>query len=265
MNINKELETRFEYAKIFAKEAGRLLLKRFKKRKLVIEKKGEIDLVTDADKKAEAYIIGSIFNKFPQDSVLAEETGRVNIENSSFRWIIDPLDGTTNFAQKFYLFAVSIAVEYENEIKIGVVYIPYFDELYYALKGKGAFLNGDEIKVSQKDKLINSVIATGFPYSKNTDNDNNLKEHNKMITKCRDIRRAGSAAIDLVYTACGIWDGYWEKKLKPWDIAAGSLIVEEAKGICKDIKGGKFDYMSGNIVSGNPKIVELINKILTED
>lgn len=253
-----DIESRIEYAKIFAKGAGKVLLKRFKKRKLVIEKKGDIDLVTDADKKAEAHIIGSIFNKFPEDSILAEESGEIPVKNSKYRWIIDPLDGTTNFAQKFYLFAVSIAIEGESGIEGGVVYIPYFDELYYARKGKGAFLNNDPIKVAQKEKLINSVLATGFPYSKNENNDNNLEEHNKMIIKCRDIRRAGSAAIDLVYTASGIWDGYWEKKLKPWDIAAGALIVKEAGGVVKALNAENFDYMSGDIVAGNEKIVNLM-------
>jgi len=257
-----DIEKRIEYAKIFAKGAGKVLLKRFKKRKLVIEKKGDIDLVTDADKKAEAHIIGSIFNKFPEDSILAEESGDILVKNSKYRWIIDPLDGTTNFAQKFYLFAVSIAIEKENKIEGGVIYIPYFDEMYYAIKGKGAFLNNDKIKVSEKEKLINSVIATGFPYSKNVNNDNNLKEHNKMIIKCRDIRRAGSAAIDLAYTASGIWDGYWEKKLKPWDIAAGALIVKEAGGTIKGVSGTSFDYMSGDIIAGNNKIVDLMLEVI---
>jgi myo-inositol-1(or 4)-monophosphatase len=259
----KDIKNRLKYAKIFAKGAGEILLKRFKKRKLLIEKKGDIDLVTDADKKAEAHILGSIFNRFPEDSILAEESGEIfNNGKSPYRWIIDPLDGTTNFAQKFYLFAVSIAVEYINEIVIGVIYIPYFDELYYAYKGGGAFLNDDNIKVSQKEKLINSVIATGFPYSKNENQDNNLKEHNKIITKCRDIRRCGSAAIDLVYTASGIWDGYWEKKLKPWDIAAGSLIVKEAGGEVRGLEGKEFDYMKGNIVAGNKIIVDSITDII---
>ena len=257
-----DIENRIKYAKIFAKGAGKVLLKRFKKRKLVIEKKGDIDLVTDADKKAEAHIIGSIFNKFPEDSILAEESGEIAVKNSKYRWIIDPLDGTTNFAQKFYLFAVSIAIEGENGIEGGVIYLPYFDEMYHAVKGGGAYLNDDEIKVSQKEKLINSVVATGFPYSKNENSDNNLTEHNKMITNCRDIRRAGSAAIDLVYTACGVWDGYWEKKLKPWDIAAGALIVSEAGGIVKGLNGENFDYMSGDIVAGNETIVDLMLDVI---
>jgi myo-inositol-1(or 4)-monophosphatase len=254
------IENRVKYAKIFAKDAGKILLKRFRKIELIVEKKGEIDLVTEADKKAEAHIIGSIFNKFPEDSILAEESGIIDVKDSNYHWIIDPLDGTTNFAQKFYLFAVSIAIEGKNGIEGAVIYIPYFDEMYSAIKNQGAFLNDNKIMVSQKEHLIDTVLATGFPYSKNIDTNNNLEEHNKIITKCRDIRRAGSAAIDLAYTASGVWDGYWEKKLQPWDIAAGALIVEEAGGILKTMDGSKFNYMNGEIVSGNEKIVDLIIK-----
>jgi len=229
----------------------------------VIEK-GPTDYVTELDKRAEDIIISSLKKTYPRHSYLSEEIGEIKGkgEDADSVWIIDPLDGTTNFAQKFYLFAVSIAIEINNNIEGGVIYIPYFDEMYYAIKGKGAYLNENPIRVSQKENLINSVIATGFPYSKNNNSDNNLEEHNKMIIKCRDIRRAGSAAIDLVYTASGIWDGYWEKELKPWDIAAGALIVEEAGGIVKGLNGEKFDYISGNIIAGNKKMVNLMIDVI---
>ncbi len=258
----KIINERVEYAKEFAKGAGEILLKRFRNNDLIIENKGTIDLVTDADKKSEAYIIGSIFNKFPEDSILAEESGDIEVKDSSFRWIIDPLDGTTNFAHGFYLFSISIALECDGEIVGGVVYIPYLREMFHAIKDCGAFLNDELIHVSDKTELINSVIATGFPYSKSEDDDNNLKEHNKMILVCQDIRRTGSAAIDLSYTAMGIWDGYWEKKLNPWDISAGALIVKEAGGSIYSILGKEFNYMEGNIACGNKIISKLIVDVI---
>ncbi|MBN2693691.1 inositol monophosphatase [bacterium] len=255
--MNKHLE----YAKQFAKEAGVLILKKFRN-PLEIEKKGVVDIVTDADKKAEAYIIGSIYHRFPQDSILAEESGEIDKKSSSYRWIIDPIDGTTNFAQGFSMFAVSIGIEYEGELVIGVVYIPHLNELFYAIKGGGAYLNDKKISISSKTDLIDSVWATGFPYNKRETNNNNLLEHNKAILACRDIRRAGSAAIDMVYTACGIWDGYWEKGIKPWDIAAGYVIVKEAGGVIEGIDGSQFNLFSGEIITGNREMVSKMRDII---
>jgi myo-inositol-1(or 4)-monophosphatase len=260
------METRLKYAEKFAKGAADELMKRFRSSNLKIEKKGAIDLVTEADKKAEAFLIASIFASFPKDSILAEESGDIEKSNSEYRWIIDPLDGTTNFAHGFPLFAVSIGIERtvdgESEIVAGVIYVPYLGEMFTALKNGGAFLNGKPIKVNSETELINTVVATGFPYSKNHSEDNNLKEHNRIITKCRDIRRAGSAAIDLAYTALGIWGGYWEKDLKSWDIAAGALLVKEAGGVILNINKDTFSHLDGNIVAGNSSIVSEISRYL---
>lgn len=252
------MEKRFQYAKQLAKEAGKELLRFFRKN-IKIEKKGIIDLVTEADKKAESYLLGSLFKLYPEDSILVEESGIID-NNSKIKWIIDPLDGTTNFAQGFEMFCVSIGLEFEGEIIFGVVYLPVLDDLYYAFKNQGAYLNGERIFVSQKTDLIDCVIATGFPYSKITNSDNNLKEHNEIILKCRDLRRCGSAAVDLVYTARGIWDCYWEKHLKPWDIAGGSIIVKESGGKIIGMDNNPLNIYNGSIIAGNEKIVnELLN------
>ncbi len=255
------MDKHLEYAKKFAKEAGALILKKFRN-PLEIEKKGVVDIVTDADKKAEAYIIGSIYHRFPKDSILAEESGEINKNNSSYRWIIDPIDGTTNYAQGFSMFAVSIGIEFDGELVIGVVYIPHLNELFYAKKGDGAYLNDKKISISQKIELIDSVWATGFPYNKRETNNNNLLEHNKAILVCRDIRRAGSAAIDMVYTACGIWDGYWERGIKPWDIAAGYVIVKEAGGVIDSFGGSQFDLFSGEVIAGSSEMVKKMREVI---
>ncbi|MCP4632128.1 MAG: inositol monophosphatase [candidate division Zixibacteria bacterium] len=232
-----------------AQKAGRLLLeKQNLERKIAY--KGEADLVTDADTTAEKLIVELIKDNLPEHSILAEEGSGVS-SDSEYLWIIDPLDGTTNYAHHFPFFCVSIALKYIDDILLGVVYNPVFDELFLAIKGEGAYLNDKEISVSGHKDLMECLLATGFPYDKARSERDNLKYFNIFLKRIQGIRRAGSAAMDLVYTACGRLDGYWELKLKPWDMAAGALIVREAGGKVTGFDGEDLDIFKGDIIASN--------------
>ncbi len=226
-----------------------------------IEHKGEINLVTEIDIKSEALIKQRIGKMFPDHQILAEESD-VPKQKSAFRWIVDPLDGTTNYAHGFPMFCVSIALEIDGRVDVGVVYDPMRDELFTATRGGGAHLNGKPIKVSAETELGESLIATGFPYDLRTSDVNNLDHWNAMIFKTRAVRRAGSAALDLCYTAMGRFDGFWELKLHPWDVAAGALIVEEAGGKVSDLAEGPLDIYSQEILASNAHIHTQMSKIL---
>lgn len=213
----------------WAREAGRIQMEYFRTSRLDLQtKNGQADVVTVADKAAERSIIENIRREMPGHSVLAEESGETVIGNGSWRWIIDPLDGTTNFSQGLPMFSVSIALEHNGNILLGVVYAPYLEELFHAVAGEGAFLNGKQIRCSDKTNLDQSVAATGFPVDKDHNPDNNIANFSRIAPKLRGIRRLGSAALDLCYTAAGFLDAYWELKLHHWDIAAGALIAREA-------------------------------------
>ena len=215
----------------WAREAGEVQLKYFRSSHLNIRAKfNDSDIVTVADKASEQVIINNINRTYPQHAILSEEMGGNAIE-SDYRWIIDPLDGTTNFSNGLPLFSVSIAVEYQGEVIVGVVYAPYLDEMFHAVKGGGAWLNGKPIAPSGKESLSHSVVTTGFPVDKDTTTDNNLDNVSRVLPRVRGMRRLGSAAIDLCYVAAGFLDGYWEMNLHTWDVAAGQLIVQEA-GAC---------------------------------
>ena len=247
-----------EFTTTIAKEAGIFLKKRFNE-KHTVNYKGEIDIVTEVDKMAEEMLISRIDEKFPHHDILAEESTETD-KGSEFRWIIDPLDGTTNYAHGYPVFCVSIALEKENEIIIGVIYDPMLEEIFVAEKGKGAFLNSKRISVSKTVELPKSLLATGFPYDIRTNPDNNLNYFNEMATKVLAIRRAGSAALDLAYMAAGRFDGFWELRLNPWDTAAGWLLVEEAGGLVTDIFGKDYHLKSPHILTSNGKIHgEMIN------
>jgi len=189
--------------------------------------KGEIDLVTEVDRRCEELIVASLKGAFPEHSFLAEE-GSNQEGRLPYKWIIDPLDGTTNFAHGFPWFCVSIALEHQGELLLGVIYHCMMDELFTAVRGGGAFLNGNRIRVSTRQPLRRSLLATGFPYDRTRDNENNFDNFIDFQLAARAVRRAGAAALDLAYVAAGRLDGYWECKLKPWDVAAGSLLVTEA-------------------------------------
>jgi myo-inositol-1(or 4)-monophosphatase len=188
-----------------------------------------IDLVTEIDQKSEQTIIACLQEYFPGHSILAEESG-LTAHASEYTWVIDPLDGTTNYAQGLPIFAISIALRYRKETVLAVVYAPVVEQLYTAIKGQGAYLNGEKLHVAAKTKLIDCVLATGFPYDIATHPANNIRYFSHIVTQARAVRRLGAAAYDLACVAAGTFDGYWEMNLSPWDAAAGILLVEEAGG-----------------------------------
>ena len=232
-----------------AREAGALLLERLHDRHTV-QYKGEINLVTEADRLSEALIVERIRREFPGHDILTEESPET-ANGSGFRWIIDPLDGTTNYAHGYPVFSVSIALEVKGVIRLGAVYNPMLDELFTADKGAGAFLNGRRLNVSRTERLSRSLLATGFPYDIREDRNNNINYFKVMILSAQAVRRTGSAALDLAYIAAGRFDGFWELKLMPWDTAAGWLLVEEAGGCVTDLRGDPYQLHSPNILASN--------------
>ncbi len=244
-----------------SKEAGRFLKINLGKVKNIQTKKEEINLVTEIDKETEKKIVEFIKSKFPHHSILAEESGEAKLD-SGYKWIIDPLDGTTNYTHSFPVFCVSIALEHKGEVILGVIYDPNFDELFWAEKGKGAFLNGKKISVSKTDKLIKSMLATGFPYNVRENPDNCIEHFVNFLMEAQAIRRLGSAALDLAYVACGRLDGFWEVNLNPWDVAAGKIIIEEAGGKVTDFYGNKFSIYTKGIVASNGLIHEQMLEVI---
>lgn len=256
------MEKRSAVARMAAFKAGKILNDLFGKVNH-ITKKGEIDLLTEADLRSEKTILDLIKSHFPGDGILAEESGQSG-PGSGHVWIIDPLDGTTNFAHSFPFFAVSIALRVEKEVVFGLVFNPHFHEFFEAQRGRGAFLNGHPIRVSDTKELRDSLLATGFPYSVYKDPKKVIDLLERMIVRTQGIRRPGSAALDLCYVASGRLDGFWEQGLKPWDTAAGSLVVEEAGGRVGDYKGEAYSPFQKSIVASNPYIFEKMLDILRE-
>jgi len=243
-----------------AKEAG-LFLRRHLNQAHEIEFKGEINLVTEADRTSEALIVSRIRQAFPDHDIMAEESPDIR-NGSSYRWIIDPLDGTTNYAHGYPVFCVSIALEYRDEVILGVIYNPMMDELYVARKGRGALLNNGKIAVSGTADLSRSLLATGFPYDIRESKEDNIDNFVAMAKRVQAIRRAGSAAFDLACLAAGRFDGFWELKLAPWDTAAGCLMVTEAGGQVSDLYGGPFRLTSPHILASNGKLHEGMISVL---
>lgn len=226
-----------EKAVAWARAAGEIQLDMFRRPSLEQHTKQNLfDVVTKADKESERLIVNNILESFPDHSILAEESGRSGAEDSEWLWVIDPLDGTTNYSQGLPAFCVSIALRHKGVTVVGVVYAPYLGEMFSAMKGEGAFLNGRRIRVSGKHELPTMVLATGMPYDKGVCPDNNLREISALAPRVRGIRRMGSAAIDLCYTAAGFFDAYWELNLNPWDVEAGALMVTEAGGVVVPIR-----------------------------
>jgi myo-inositol-1(or 4)-monophosphatase len=247
-----ETEEHLRAAVEAAVDAGRLL-ERNSDRAVSVHHKGKIDLVTEMDVKSEKLIVSRLKKLFPTFSFLTEEAEAVDTD-SDFRWIIDPLDGTTNYAHGFPIWCVSIALEYRREIVVAVVYVPILDELFTATMHESAKLNGKSIKVTEREQLTDSLLATGFPYDIRTSEENNLDYFSRFAVRAQAIRRAGSAALDLCYLAAGRFDGFWELKLHPWDTAAGILIVEQAGGRVSDFDGGKYSIFDKNLLASNGKI-----------
>ena len=223
--------------------------------------KGDVDLVTQFDKESQSLIVHGLQKKFPDFGILSEEGIELNTD-SPIRWILDPLDATTNFAHSLPIWAVSCGLEYEGEVVLGLVYDPTRKESFTGIKGAGAFLNGRRIYVSKTGQLSRSLLATGFPYDIRKTKKDNLVHFNNFAKRAQAVRRLGSAALDLCYTACGRFDGYWELKLAPWDQAAGSLILKEAGGRITDFKGQKFDIYGDEVLATNGLIHRQMMQVL---
>jgi myo-inositol-1(or 4)-monophosphatase len=242
-----------ETGKAAAKEAGKYLLEnRGKITPHEIDEKAKNDFVTEIDHGSEKMIIEMILNDFPEHKILAEESSP-QAKTADYLWIIDPLDGTRNYIQDVPAFSVSIALRHQGKIIVGVIYDPVHDELFSAIRGEGAHRNGKRIRVTN-NHFSRALIATGFPFRSKRHLPAYLLSFEEIFLKCSGIRRCGSAAIDLAYLALGRFDGFWEIGLSIWDIAAGSLIIEEAGGIVTDFWGGANYMESGYIVAGNPNV-----------
>lgn len=247
----------FREAAIRAAKAGGKVLRSFFAKEIRIEFKGEVNLVTEADRAAEAVVIQTLRKKFPDHRFLAEEGGAQDGAasiGSVHKWIIDPLDGTTNFAHSYPTFCVSIGLEIRGEIALGVVYDPLREEIFLAEKGKGATMNGRPIRVSKIEKINAALLVTGFAYDVREDLTNNLDHFSNFSLRAQGVRRTGSAALDLCYVACGRFDGFWEMKLAPWDTAAASLIATEAGATVTDFQGRPYNIYLKELLASNGKI-----------
>lgn len=258
-----DYDNRLEVAINAARKAGQYLLKVLPEKRR-IDKKGIVDLVTEADRNSEKLIHEIITKAYPQDRFLAEEGTRSDKE-SELIWIVDPLDGTINYAHRLPVFCVSIALVKSNQPLVGCIYNPNLDECFTAIRGQGANLNDTPIHVSQNGKLIDSLLATGFPYDVRESEDDNMNNFIMFYKHgAQAVRRAGSAALDLAYTAAGHFDGFWEMKLHAWDIAAGILLIEEAGGLVTDFTGGSADLYKGEVLASNGAIHARMREVLLE-
>lgn len=249
------------FAEDVARKSGVLLRDKFRMTH-EIEYKGDINIVTEADKMSESLIIESIRREFPGHGILSEESPAVS-GTEPLRWIIDPLDGTTNYAHGYPVFCVSIALEKEGVVILGVIYDPMRDDMFVAVRNEGVYLNDGKIAVSSVDNISRSLLATGFPYDIRDSKENNLDYFNAMAVNVQAIRRAGAAALDLAYLAAGRFDGFWELKLKPWDTAAGWLMVEEAGGKVTDLFGKKWNISSPHLLASNGMIHQQMMDIIS--
>lgn len=247
---------------IRAAEAAGAVLLEHARHGFRIDYKAAINLVTDADRHAEACIVHTILQAHPSHRILAEERGQDGGADSRYRWIVDPLDGTTNFAHGFPFYSVSIGLECDGECIIGVVLDPVRGELFTAMAKQGAYLNGDRIRASTNDTLERSLLVTGFGYDIRETPNNNLDHFSRISLRAQGVRRTGSAALDLCYVAAGRFDGYWEVKLSPWDMAAGIVILREAGGVVSGFTEGEFSLYGQELVATNGHIHnQLLNAI----
>ena len=225
---------------------------------LPVIKKSRNDFVTEVDRQAEIVIIETLRRSYPDHAILAEESGRQG--DSPYLWIIDPLDGTTNYLHGFPQYAVSIALQHRGELDQAVIYDPLRQELFTASRGGGAMLNNRRIRVSKQKHLEGALLGTGFPFKEQERLDEYLNGFRALFPMTAGFRRAGAASLDLAYVACGRLDGFWELGLKPWDIAAGALLVKEAGGMISDICGDENYMKTGNIVAATPEIFNMMTK-----
>jgi myo-inositol-1(or 4)-monophosphatase len=248
--IETEIAEAHEFAVSLAREAGKLLRERFEGPRDV-DHKGEIDLVTDADRASEALIANAIRERFPDHLLLAEEGSTGARSRGAWRWVVDPLDGTTNFAHRYPHFATSIALEHDGDVVVGAVYDPMRDEMFEAAKGMNARLNGEPIAVTPQSALLSTLLATGFPYDLNA-RDESSRLWARFNNQTQGVRRDGSAALNLCYVAAGRLDGYWERPVQPWDKAAGALIASEAGALVTGLTGTPFKVEDDGVIAANP-------------
>jgi len=253
-----------ELAVGLAREAGALQRQRLDSELRIDTKSSSVDLVTDVDRACEGIIVEGIERARPADAIVAEEGGGRDAPEAPWRWVIDPLDGTTNYAHGYPCFCVSIGVEREGTRTVGVLYDPMRDELFHAVRGEGAFRNGHRIRVSQEEDLGRSLLATGFSYDRHQRAGDSLRSFAAFLRRARGLRRDGSAALDLAAVACGRFDGYWEWRLRPWDVAAGLLVVEEAGGRVSDATGGPAPRSGAEVVASNGRIHDAMLHVLAE-
>jgi myo-inositol-1(or 4)-monophosphatase len=246
-----------------ARTAGAMLREELGRARQVDVKNSPINLVTEMDRKSEAFIVGALRREFPDDAILAEEQGAVG-GRSGRRWIVDPLDGTTNYAHGLPIFAVSIALEAAARIILGVIHDPNHGETFVAERGRGAHLDGRPLAVSRTKTLNEALLVTGFPYDIRERPENNLREYAAFSLQSRGVRRLGSAVLDFAYVAAGRIDGYWELRLGTWDAAAGSLLVEEAGGRVTDLDGQPMNLAAPQIVASNGLIHDELLETLRE-
>ena len=261
--MNKEEFLRLEFAKGLARDLGRFAKSKINSLSWTKTKSGFYDIVTNIDVEVEKRIKKAVLMAFPQDSILGEETGTNEAsEPDGLLWIVDPIDGTTNFSKGVPHSCVSIAIAKNNEPKVGVVYDPFMDEMFEAIKGNGALLNGKSIHVREISELEKSVLNTGYQYSAVSMRKKVLSDYEAFFGKVRALRIFGSAVLDLCYVACGRIDGFWEYELKPWDMAAGSLLVKEAGGVVVDLLSEEFSIYAKSILATSSSLLPEMVKVL---
>jgi myo-inositol-1(or 4)-monophosphatase len=254
MESTNEAAQILDLAERLARAAGDVQRDRYEGDFAVDTKSAAIDLVTEVDQECEALIVGALAEERPDDAILAEEGSGLDLAGARYRWVIDPLDGTVNYAHGYPRFCVSIGIERDGEPYAGVVYDPLLDELYSAVRGGGAHRNGSPLRVSSETRLDRAMLATGFAYDVRTSDADNVDHFGRFVKRARAVRRDGSAALDLCYVASGRLDGYWELKLHPWDVAAGRVILEESGGRFTDLSGRTTPNSGRQVVSSNSHI-----------
>ncbi len=259
-----DLQRAHRVARRVAAEAG-ALLERGMEQEIHVENKGSIDLVTEWDRRSEAIIVEALTGAFPDHRVVAEEgAGSEAGASGAPCWYVDPLDGTTNYAHRLPFYAVSIALEVEGKLEVAVVHAPHLGWEFHARRGEGTWLGDRRVSVSRTDGLVGGVVATGFPYDRRTARDNNLHRVARVVPQVQGFRRLGSAALDCALVAWGRLDAYWEVKIKPWDIAAGVLLVQEAGGIVTALDGGPFELGRPQILASNGAVHEEMVTLLAD-
>jgi myo-inositol-1(or 4)-monophosphatase len=259
--VNLSMQPMLNIAVRAARSAGDLILRSTDNvGRLTVDQKGKNDYASEVDRMVEREIIGIIKAAYPDHAILAEESGKH--KGNDFVWVIDPLDGTTNFLHGFPQYSVSIALKYKGKLEVGVVYDPLRDELFTAKRGGGAMLNNRRLRVTNQNSLKGALIGTGFPFKTDKHLDAYIGMFRALTTECAGIRRAGSAALDLAYVAAGRMDGYWEIGIMEWDMAAGILLIKEAGGVVTDFSFNDNYFESGNVIVGSPKMHQLMYQLI---